>query len=402
LGYGKDLAGLRDQNLSVLLSTIWENAPISRKDLATLTGLSPSSITRLIQQLQKHKLIIETGKGVSSGGRLPLLVTPNPDAGLIMCLDLSGSKLHGGIFDATNQLVLASDKPFENVGAEAIKRMILDFCHELYSSPQVLGRNFLGIGVSIPGRIDAGQVLAESFNLKLQDFPIHRILTNKFQLPVFLEVDTAAAALAEKYYGAGVGIDNFVYILVSIGIGGSAIIDGKLYQGKAGFVGYLGHIIVDPNGPICLCGKRGCLEKVAAGPAILDGIRNVVAYERGDPIITKMAANLEHLELEKIAEAARQGSALAVEGFENSAYHLAYAISIIATILDVSTFIIGGEVSQYGGDLYLNAIRRSLEKIFNLNNKYNDITILQAKLERDSLLKGIGMLSLLKVLGIQS
>jgi N-acetylglucosamine repressor len=398
---GQDMKGLRDQNLSVLLSAIWENAPISRKELARLSGLAPSSITRLIRQLREHGLIKEDAKGESSGGRHPLLVSPNPDAGLIISLDLSGSHLRGGIFDAANNLVCASEKPFNGAGSKAIKNQLLNITHELYSHPKAQNKRFLGLGVSFPGVVQSGGIISKSFRLKLENFPLHQILSEEFNLPVYMEVDTAAAALAEKYYGAGRGTDNFIYILVSNGIGGSVIIDGQLARGKAGFGG-MGHFIVDKDGPICPCGKRGCLEIVAAGPAILRDIRNILAFGRGDAIITEIVGeDLEDLTLDNVAEAALQGSSLAREAIENSARHLAYGISIIAVVLDIGTFIIGGEVPQYAGELYFNSIRHFLESYYEKHLNFDIIDIIPAELERDSFLQGISMLTLQEIFGIQ-
>lgn len=399
---GQDLAGLRNQNLSVLLSHIWERAPISRKKLGDLTGLAPSSISRLISQLQQHDLIIEVGKGESSGGRQPLLISPNPDAGLIISLDLSGSILRGGIIDAANRLLLIQEQPLTGVGTENIKKQILELSRKLYSHPDVDGKTFLGIGVSFPGGIQSGKIVTESFPLLIKDFPLHKILTEEFQLPVYLEVDTYAAALAEKYYGAGIGEDNFVYVLVSTGIGGSAIIDGQVYQGKAGFAGYLGHLLVNQYGPICICGKRGCLEQLAAAPAILAGIQHALSNGRADEVIKQMLANnSNNLSIDIVAKAAKAGSASAIEAFENSAEHLAFAIINIATVFDIGTFIIGGEVPQCAGDLYFQGIRQSIRKFANLDENLKKINIVHAKLERDSFLRGIGMLTIQNILGIQ-
>jgi N-acetylglucosamine repressor len=399
---GKDLSGLRDQNLSVLLSTVWEKSPISRIELAEQTGLAPSSITRLIRLLKNHGLIIEAGKGESSGGRQPLLLSPNPGAGLIMSLDLSGSTLRGGIINAANKLMLLQEQPLEGLGAENIKNQILELSRKLYSHPEVVGKTFLGIGVSAPGTVQSGQTITESFPLMIQNFPLHQILADEFHLPVYLESDTSAAALAEKYYGVGMGEDDFLYVLVSAGIGGSAIIGGQLYQGRAGFAGYMGHLMVNQCGPICQCGKRGCLEQLAAAPAILGGIEHALSTGRGDAVITKMVdSNLVKLSLEIVAEAAHAGSILAIEAFENSADHLAFAIINMATVLDISTFIIGGEVPHYAGDLYFQAIRKSIKRFSNLDEHFKNVNIVPAKLERESFLRGISMLTIQDIFGIQ-
>ncbi|HEX7973290.1 MAG TPA: helix-turn-helix domain-containing protein, partial [Anaerolineales bacterium] len=164
---GQDLQALRTTNLRVLLSAIWEYSPISRIDLSEATGLAPSSITRLLQELIELGLVQETGKGESSGGRQPNLVVPNPDAGLVISLDLSGPHLRGGIFDAANNLLSVLDRPFYGLGAEIIQKQVLGMIHVLLSDPAAKDRPLLGIGISQPGAIDAETgVIQDAYNLR--------------------------------------------------------------------------------------------------------------------------------------------------------------------------------------------------------------------------------------------
>jgi glucokinase len=295
-----------------------------------------------------------------------------------------------------------SEQPFDGVGPEIIERQVLNFSHKLLTHPDVQNRIVIGFGVSTPGEVQADGVIKESFNLRLKNFPLQEILSNEFKVPVFIEVDTAAAAQAERYYGAGQGLDDFVYILVSNGIGSSIFIDGQLYQRKADFAGKMGHFIVDKTGPICVCGKRGCLETVAAGPAILSCIRHLLEFGKGDAIITEMIGNNpQELTLKVAAEAALRGSPLAKEAFENSADHLAIGILIMATILDISTFIIGGEIPQCAKEFYFKDLQHFIVKYRHLDSSYDNIKIHPALLESESFLKGISMLTLQDILDIQ-
>jgi predicted NBD/HSP70 family sugar kinase len=395
---GQSLEGLRNQNIGVLLSAIWGHAPVSRADLSRLTGLAPSSITRLIRELEESGLIQETGKGESSGGRQPVLIAPNPNAGLIANLDMSGSKISGGIFDAANQLRLSAEHPYTEFGGEAVKRQLLAVAHEMLDDPFTHDYPVLGFGISVPGEIDMDTgAIVEAYNLRLRDFPLRQILMDEFGLPVYIEVDTYAAALAEKHYGAGQSVDDLIYMLVSTGIGFGIIMNGKIYQGKAGMSGFIGHIIIDRNGPMCLCGKRGCLEAIAGRPALMNSARRLLKYGR-DPLLADIVdPDPAALSLEHVAAAAEMGSAICQEMILGEADDIAYAISLVTTILDINFVIVGGEVAQQFGSVFFDALHAAMDRY---RRAQHTIDIVPAGLEREAFLKGISMLTLHEMLGI--
>ncbi len=395
---GQDLQALHNTNLGTLLSAIWEYNPISRSDLSKITGLANSSITRLLQELTGLGLVQETGKGESSGGRQPALLVPNPEAGLVISLDLSGTHLRGGIFDAANNLVSVLDQPFNGLGPDAIKEQLLSLIHLLLNDPAVQGRPLLGIGVSQPGQIDVNEgVIRKSYNLQLHNFPLRQILTKEFGLPVYIEHDASAAALAERYHGAGRGFDYFVYVLVSTGIGSGTIIDGKTYHGQMGLTGELGHIIVQPGGTLCVCGKRGCLEAMAAGPAILSSARWMVMHGRAE-ILSSLCEDLpDRLTVEMIAQAARIGDPIAQDILARAADYIALGLNIYASLFDIRRMIAGGEVAETG-DVFLTPLRRSLAKY---GSNDTGIEIIPAELKHNNFLRGVSMLTLQEVLRLQ-
>ncbi len=395
---GQDLQYLRTNNLWVLLSAIWNYGPTSRFDLAHLTGLAPSSVTRMIRMLCDLGLIIETGKGESSGGRQPTLIVPNPAAGLVISLDLSGTRLRGGIFDAANNLIKMVDQPFTGLGPEKIQKQILEMIHTLLAEPAARSHTVLGIGISLPGEIrnDTGE-LGESYNLRLHNFPLRKILTTEFNLPVYLEHDASVAALAEYYYGAGRGLEHMIYILVSTGIGSGVIADGQIYRGETGRSGEFGHIIVDPDGNLCVCGKRGCLEAVAAAPAILASARWMVTRGGAGKLSDLCNNDPDQLTIEKIALAAQMGDPIAQDILSRSTDYLAQGITVYASLFDIRRMIIGGEVAEVG-EVYFNLLHRSLEKY---KRSGLEIEIIPAELKQNTFLRGISMITLQDVLRSQ-
>lgn len=395
---GQDLRALRNTNLRVLLSAIWEYNPISRFDLSQTTRLAPSSVTRLLQELIELGLVQETGKGESSGGRQPMLVVPNPSAGLVISLDMSGPHARGGIFDAANNLLDVIDQPFYGYGPEAIKNQVFGLIDHLIDIAKDDNRPILAIGISQPGQIDAKTgVIREASNFRLHNFPLRQLLKEKYSLPVYIEHDASVAALAEKYYGVAQDMDYFLYILVSTGIGSGIITGGQIYRGETGKSGEFGHVIVEPGGALCVCGKRGCLEAVAAAPAILTSARRMAIHDRADILMDLCAGFPERLTIEMVAQAALLGDAISLDILKRSAEYIALGLITYASLFDISHMILGGDVAETG-EVFLGPLRQSLA---NYGQDGLAIKIIPAKLKQKNLLRGISMLTLQEVLRLR-
>lgn len=386
-----DLVRRLNDNAIALLATIWNSGPTSRTHLAKVTGIPPSSITRLVKALEKAKLIQEVGKEKSTGGREPKLLGLNPDAGQVISIDLSGTKIQGGIVDAAGNLLTKVREPFRGNGTDIIETQMTEIISNLINSPVAGQRPTLGIGVSIPGTINKGfDTIRESTFLRIKNYPIGKILSERFNLPVYVEHDTSAAALAEKYFGSGNRQSELVYITVSNGIGAGIIISDQIYRGTNEEAGELGHITVERDGLFCPCGKRGCLETVASRPAIISGAKRML--DQGSQTILRqyLQESGGDITLEMLGKAADENDRISKETLRNAADYLAMAIGSMTSILDIYLIIIGGEVAQLG-DAFLVPLRESISKY-----QFSDhsVTILPAALGSDATLKGVSVLTL--------
>jgi predicted NBD/HSP70 family sugar kinase len=397
---GQDLAGLRSSNMALVLSTIWQNAPTSRAYLAKKTGLAVSSVTRLIRQLVENDLVVEAGKGKSSGGRTPKLIMPNPNAGVVLSIDLSSSSLRGGVFNAFNQEIFVEQIPFTDLGSEPLTEQIFSMLDSLQSQSGMHGQKILGIGVSTPGVIDAKNgVVLEAYNLHLSNYPLQAILEERYHLLVNIQTDTSVAAIAEKYYGSAQDFERFVYLLVSNGIGFGIYLNGQLYEGENGIPGRSGHIIVDRNGPVCICGNRGCLETVANRPAIISNAKRILKNNR-DPILQEVIdGDSGSLSLQHITHAAEAGSNFAMELIRTTADHLAFAMRNTSVAMGIQNFVIGGEASIDLGPLFLDSIREYLRHYQKFDPAIN---VVPTQLGYDSFLKGVSLMTLQQVFGISN
>jgi N-acetylglucosamine repressor len=377
----------RSQRLNALLSEIWYKGLISRAELGKTMGLTLPSVTRLVQDLKNAGVIIETDKGESSGGRQPSLIRVNPDAGVVISLDFSGIELRGAILDAANHCLSVLKQPFQGMQPVLIQKQVIEICRELISNPIIQQRRVLGIGISVPGTVDTENgIIRDSLNMRLHDFPIRDILSGVFDLPVFIEHDTCTAALAEKYYGAGRGMGDLIYIIVSTGIGAGLIVNQEVYRGATGVAGELGHVIVERDGQVCVCGKRGCLEAVGAVPAMLANAQNVLSRRKG--------ASQDILSLNSLIRTAQQGDRLAQAIIQRAADYLAMAISMMVSIVDIRLMVIGGEVVEMG-ELYFSPLRKSIEKY---RVEGQEIRVVPAMLGENAPLQGVSMIVLQNVL----
>lgn len=391
---GQSLRMLRSANTSALLTAVRNHGPISRGELGKITGLAPSSITRLARELERAGLIRELSKGQSSGGRQPALLGLNGDAGLVVGIDLSSLDLRGGVVDATGAPIVGIERPFDGVGPERIRQQLEALVQALIQHPTIAGRKLLGIGISVPGSVDlATGAILDSTNLHLRDFPVRELLQRRFGLPVFLEHDTAAAALAEQCYGAGRGAHNLIYITVSSGIGAGIIIGDEVYRGERGVAGELGHITVERAGLACPCGKRGCLETVASASAIVASARRVIDHRSQTLMAGWLESGQQRLTVDAVARAAKQGDRIAREILSSAADYLAMAIGTLVCMLDIGLIIVGGEVAQAGA-AFIEPLQHSLAKYQLYSNMAN---IVPAQLEQDAALRGVCMLVLQQV-----
>lgn len=222
------------------------------------------------------------------------------------------------------------------------------------------GREPSAIGVSFGGPVRAseGLVVLSHHVDGWENVPLVAQLEKEFQTRVVMDNDANVAALGETKFGAGRGCKDVFYITVSTGVGGGWILDGKIYRGANELAGEIGHVVVDPNGPPCVCGRRGCVEQLACGPAIARMARERLTQEptRGE-ILRALANNdLSHVTALLVNHAALQGDALAREVMDGAASALGFALGNVICLMNPQRIIIGGGVSK-AGEQYFETMR---------------------------------------------
>jgi glucokinase len=248
------------------------------------------------------------------------------------------------------------------------------------------------IGIASPGPLDphTGTILATPNITEWQNFPLAPKLSQHFNVPVHLDNDANLAALAEWQFGAGKGHQNLVYLTISTGIGGGVITHGCLLQGFHGMGAELGHMIIDPDGPLCGCGKRGHIESFSSGPSITRYFNEQLAAGHSSTIQSN-----SNISTAQIADAARTGDALAISAFGRAGHYLGIAVANYLAIFDPSILIFGGGVSQVG-DLLFKPFEESLRKHTFHPHYLDQLVITKAALGDDAGLLGALALARMK------
>lgn len=255
------------------------------------------------------------------------------------------------------------------------------------------GESVAGIGIGSPGPLDphTGYLLAPPNNPQFHNFPLAPKLAKHFGVNTFIDNDANLAGLAEYRFGAGKGHHNVLYITVSTGIGTGVIIEDKLLQGHHGLGAEMGHIIVDPNGPLCSCGFQGHLEAYSSGPAIVKYVLGEL--ESGTKSSMKRDVNLSAKE---IAEAAHQGDELAIKAYHRAGEYLGIGVATMLHSFDPSIVIFGGGVSQVG-NLLFDTFNVSLKKRVFHPRYLEGLVITTAQLGDDAGLLGARALAEMKL-----
>jgi glucokinase len=248
------------------------------------------------------------------------------------------------------------------------------------------------IGIASPGPLDphTGTILATPNIPEWKNFPLTSKLSKRFGVPAYLDNDANMAGLAEWQYGAGKGHQDLVYLTISTGIGGGVISNGCLLQGFRGMGAELGHMIIDPDGPLCGCGHRGHVESFCSGPSI--------ARYVNEQLIAGQTSTLQaqpSLTAAQIADAAHTGDQLAIDAFERAGYYLGIAVANYLAIFDPSILIFGGGVSQVG-DYLFKPFEDSLHKHTFHPHYLENLVITKAALGDDAGLLGALALARMK------
>jgi glucokinase-like ROK family protein len=351
---------LRQQNLSGVLQRIFENAPISRIELARSTGLNKATISSLVGDLLENRFVREIGEGSERrAGRREVLLDLDPARGCMVSAEIGVGFISVVCTDFKARIVWRERELTEDLEPTAVLEKTVSLLSKARAAGEERTGDLQGIAVGIPGLIDreSGKLLLAP-NLGWRDVEILGLFRSKFDVPVFIDNEATFAALGERYFGVARGKTDVLYISAGVGIGGGLIIGGQIFNGTGGFASEFGHMTMDPDGLKCGCGNTGCWETQASQAALFRNIRAEISGGKKSSISKK---DIQELSVAAVVEAAQKGDAAALAALRTTAGHLAIGIDSLVKAFDPEVVVFGGILSL-AGEFILPVIERELAK----------------------------------------
>ncbi|PKQ28805.1 MAG: glucokinase [Candidatus Anoxymicrobium japonicum] len=263
--------------------------------------------------------------------------------------DAGGTKIAVGAVDATGCVILRQETPSPVRDGERMVAKLMDLIKSCVHAARGEGFEAAAVGIAAAGYIlhEKG-VLLESPNIAWSMAPLKKISREATGLPSFLENDANAAAAGEHFTGACRSVDDFVYLTLGTGVGGGVYIDGNIYRGHRGTAAELGHMVIDPNGPVCGCGRRGCLEILASGTALEREAAELSSGSDNSLLLDMCGGDTSLITGEMVSAAAEKGDPKALEAFKRVAYYLGLGIVNLIHVFNPEMVVLGGGVARSG------------------------------------------------------
>jgi predicted NBD/HSP70 family sugar kinase len=332
---------VREHNLGVVLRQVAEQGPRSRAKIAVETGLNKSTVSSLVADLIEAGLLRDSPleQRPASVGRPPQAVELAPGAPFVLGLEVNVDYLAVWASDLAGEVQHRSFVANENRAASPEETLgtLARLAEDALEEPFAVGRQPMLATVGVPGLVDPDGELAVAPNLGWADVPVASLLKEALENPPYsvrVENEANLGAVAELVEGAGRGLSDFVYVSGEIGIGAGVVLRGELFRGASGFAGEFGHLTIDPFGPPCGCGGRGCLERLAGQDALLR-LAGWDSRMRREGTRPEWPGAM-------LAESARAGHTRTLEALSQVGHTLGIAIASLANLLDPEAVLLGG------------------------------------------------------------
>lgn len=340
--------GSREANLGALFTVVLTRGPVSRRDAAKITGLSPAAVTKLARPMLDSGYLVEHDGYIEGPGRPLVPLSVAADRHYAAGIKVTGGELIGVLVDLRAEVRASVRTPLETTSVRATVAGISELAQRLLTHCPGRREDVLGIGIGVCGHVD-GQagVVRYAPVLGWREIPLASMVAQQTGLAAVIENDVNALAIAEHWFGSARGERNFVLVTVGSGVGCALIINGELWRGVSGAAGEFGHTPVSPKGPWCHCGRKGCLESLISDDAIVQRINARTETPVAD--------------IDAAIDLAHRGDQHAQRVFADSGTVLGSALSTVVNLLNPPLVIVSGARAN-AADLFLQASREELAR----------------------------------------
>ncbi|HEX2911561.1 MAG TPA: ROK family transcriptional regulator [Chloroflexia bacterium] len=362
---GTNLPRVRDYNQGVILEAIRVEDGISRAEIAEKTGLTKQTVSVIVKRLLEEQLVREAGTMLSTGGKRAVKLKIEPDARYAIGVQID--------IDETTFVMMALDGRViverqhlngQGYAPEQLVKEITACIEQLVQDAGVASHKILGLGVGCPGPLNhfQGIVYDPPKLLGWHNVPLKKILEKRTGFPVVVDNDATAAAIGERWIGGAQGVPNFAFIYMGVGIGGGLFINNQIYRGSTTMAGEFGHITLDPNGPACFCGSRGCVEILCAPSVIDQAVQARLAQQEPSILQNTFQEDKDKVDYTLICQAALAGDNLALSEIDLAGWRIGCAAVSMVNLLDVELIVLGGKAFRGVGELYRHKIQQVLDE----------------------------------------
>jgi predicted NBD/HSP70 family sugar kinase len=346
------LTSLRELNRGRVIESLRELGVASRAEIARSTGLSPATVSTLVGELVETGVVVDAPARVTrrhQGGRPPSLITLDPSVGVAIGIDFGKRHLAVAVSDLSHEILAERWRTMhEDYDARAGLDGAVELVGEALERADADRDRVLGVGLGLPGPIhrSTGTVGSSAILPGWSEVRVAEVMSERLGLPVQVDNDANLGALAELNWGAGRGASTLVYLKMATGIGAGLVIGGRLFHGAGGTAGEIGHTTVDEAGPICRCGNRGCLEMVAAAPALAELLR---------------ATRGQEMTGERVVELAIEGDPGCRRAIADAGSYAGHAVANLCNLFNPERIVVGGSLGA-AGDVLLGPLREAVRR----------------------------------------
>lgn len=384
---------VRAYNRDAVLRTIRISEQISRIEIARATGLSQASVTGITADLIKEGLVQEKKSNTHEGGRPPILLSIAPDGAYAMGINLTIEKIDVAIINFQAEIKAAYSMPLTSVYytvediVDRMARCVQACMWEANFSKDRIS----GIGIGIPGLVDSESGIIRFLpNYGWENVNFRTLFQEQIQLPIYIENSSNNLAIAEHWFGIGKGMDNFIVVTLENGIGSGCVINGQLSRGHTGIAGEFGHLSMDADGPLCRCGKKGCIEAYAGNNSIIRDAKALAMkgeWKKDNP---------ESITFGDILQALRNNEPEIVTLFSQAGKILGIGVAQLITLLNPEKIIITGKGVQAETAMF-NSMFQSINAFVSKKFKDHGTEVIIKEWSDKDWVKGAGTLVLKEI-----
>lgn len=360
----KKLDGLeRKKFLSAvrIIKYLYFNGPQPIASICKYSKISSPNAFAVLTDLMTRKLVEKKGRGASKGGRKPELYSLCNNAFYVLGVDMDIYQTRISLFNAANENVSGlKTVEIELNNNISTLDVLIQHLKSFIAEQGINQGEILGIGLSFPGLVDSVKGVNHTY-FNFGKKAVRDVLQEQMGLPVFVENDAKAIALAVWRLGLAKSKKDVLVLFLDWGIGLGMILDGKLYRGSSGFAGEFSHIPIVENGDLCICGKLGCLQTLAAGTTLVKMVKDGILAGRGSLLSTMEPAELQKVGLNQIIDAALDGDQHSINALSAIGENLGKGIAILIQLFNPELIVLGGKMAE-AGQFLTTPIRQAVNK----------------------------------------